>query len=85
MWIVNAALSRPYTFVVLALLIFILSPLIIMRTPTDIFRVRERGQAADQVRHHRNRALHVGAPHRFIGMMTHAALAAHEQHRHGTD
>ncbi len=37
MWIVKVALSRPYTFVVLALLIFILSPLIIMRTPTDIF------------------------------------------------
>ena len=37
MWIVKVALSRPYTFIVLALLIFILSPLIIMRTPTDIF------------------------------------------------
>jgi CzcA family heavy metal efflux pump len=37
MWIVKVALSRPYTFVVLALLIFILSPLIILRTPTDIF------------------------------------------------
>src|SRR5713101_8042329 len=37
MWIVKVALSRPYTFVVLALLIFMLSPLIIMRTPTDIF------------------------------------------------
>jgi multidrug efflux pump subunit AcrB len=31
------ALSRPYTFIVLALLIFILSPIIIERTPTDIF------------------------------------------------
>ena len=37
MWIVKVALSRPYTFIVLALLIFILSPIIIMRTPTDIF------------------------------------------------
>ena len=37
MWIVKVALSRPYTFVVLALLIFILSPIIILRTPTDIF------------------------------------------------
>jgi multidrug efflux pump subunit AcrB len=36
MWIVKVALSRPYTFIVLALL-FILSPLIILRTPTDIF------------------------------------------------
>src|SRR5919106_3791740 len=37
MWIVKVALSRPYTFIVLALLILILSPLIISRTPTDIF------------------------------------------------
>ena len=37
MWIVRIALSRPYTFIVLALLILILSPVVIMRTPTDIF------------------------------------------------
>jgi multidrug efflux pump subunit AcrB len=37
MWIVRLALDRPYTFVVLALLIFILSPVMILRTPTDIF------------------------------------------------
>ncbi len=37
MWIVKVALSRPYTFIVLALLILILSPVIILRTPTDIF------------------------------------------------
>ena len=37
MWIVKVALNRPYTFVVLALLIFILSPVILKRTPTDIF------------------------------------------------
>jgi multidrug efflux pump subunit AcrB len=37
MWIVRVALDRPYTFVVLALLILILSPVIILRTPTDIF------------------------------------------------
>ena len=37
MWIVNIALKRPYTFVVLALLILLVSPLVIMRTPTDIF------------------------------------------------
>src|ERR687891_1610336 len=37
MWIVKVALSRPYTFIVLALLILILSPLVILRTPTDIF------------------------------------------------
>ncbi len=37
MWIVRLALRRPYTFVVLALLILILGPLVILRTPTDIF------------------------------------------------
>jgi CzcA family heavy metal efflux pump len=37
MWIVRIALDRPYTFVVLSLLIMILSPLVILRTPTDIF------------------------------------------------
>ena len=37
MWIVNIALKRPYTFIVLALLILLVSPLVIMRTPTDIF------------------------------------------------
>jgi multidrug efflux pump subunit AcrB len=37
MWIVKVALDRPYTFIVLALLILLISPLVIMRTPTDIF------------------------------------------------
>jgi multidrug efflux pump subunit AcrB len=37
MWIVRIALDRPYTFVVLALLILILTPVVILRTPTDIF------------------------------------------------
>jgi multidrug efflux pump subunit AcrB len=37
MWIVKIALSRPYTFIVLALLILIMSPVMILRTPTDIF------------------------------------------------
>src|SRR6202021_3936456 len=37
MWIVRIALSRPYTFIVLALLILLISPLVISRTPTDIF------------------------------------------------
>ncbi len=37
MWIVSLALRRPYTFVVLALLILLISPLVILRTPTDIF------------------------------------------------
>ncbi|MFM0740432.1 efflux RND transporter permease subunit [Paraburkholderia xenovorans] len=37
MWIVKLALRRPYTFVVLAVLILIVGPLAILRTPTDIF------------------------------------------------
>ncbi|HTY79665.1 MAG TPA: efflux RND transporter permease subunit [Candidatus Bathyarchaeia archaeon] len=37
MWIVRIALERPYTFIVLALLILIVSPVVIARTPTDIF------------------------------------------------
>lgn len=37
MWIVRVALERPYTFIVLALLILLLSPVVILRTPTDIF------------------------------------------------
>jgi multidrug efflux pump subunit AcrB len=36
-WIVKLALDRPYTFIILALLILIMSPVTIMRTPTDIF------------------------------------------------
>jgi multidrug efflux pump subunit AcrB len=35
--IVRIALGRPYTFVVLALLILIIGPLAALRTPTDIF------------------------------------------------
>jgi multidrug efflux pump subunit AcrB len=37
MWLVRVALNRPYTFVVIALLILILAPVSILRTPTDIF------------------------------------------------
>jgi CzcA family heavy metal efflux pump len=37
MWIVRLALRRPYTFIVCALLLLIISPVAIMRTPTDIF------------------------------------------------
>ena len=37
MWIVRLALARPYTFVVLAILILIASPVAIDRMPTDIF------------------------------------------------
>jgi CzcA family heavy metal efflux pump len=37
MWIVALALRRPYTFVVMALLIIILTPITVLRTPVDIF------------------------------------------------
>ncbi len=36
-WFVRVALSRPYTFVVLALLILLFGPIAALRTPTDIF------------------------------------------------
>ncbi len=35
--LVRIALSRPYTFIVLALLLLIIGPLAALRTPTDIF------------------------------------------------
>jgi multidrug efflux pump subunit AcrB len=37
MWIVALALRRPYTFVVMALVIILLMPLVVFRTPVDIF------------------------------------------------
>jgi CzcA family heavy metal efflux pump len=37
MWIVRLALRRPYTFVVLSLLLFIIGPVVMLRTPVDIF------------------------------------------------
>src|SRR2546430_7464889 len=37
MWIVRLALRRPYTFVIVALLIVLLGVVTILRTPTDIF------------------------------------------------
>ena len=37
MWIVRLALARPYTFIVLALLLVLITPVVILRTPTDIF------------------------------------------------
>ena len=37
MWIVRLALRRPYTFVVMAILILVMGAIAIFRTPTDIF------------------------------------------------
>ncbi len=37
MWIVRLALRRPYTFVVAALVLVLLTPFVLLRMPTDIF------------------------------------------------
>jgi multidrug efflux pump subunit AcrB len=37
MWIVKLALRRPYTFVVLSLLLLLIAPVALLRTPVDIF------------------------------------------------
>jgi multidrug efflux pump subunit AcrB len=37
MWIVKLALRRPYTFVVFSLLLLLIAPVALLRTPTDIF------------------------------------------------
>src|SRR6476646_5590777 len=39
MWIVLLALRRPYTFIVMAMLLVLLGPFVLLRTPTDIFPV----------------------------------------------
>src|ERR1700737_3509227 len=37
MWIVEVALRRPYTFLVMALLILLATPLVLLKISTDIF------------------------------------------------
>ncbi len=37
MWIVEVALRRPYTFLVMALLILLATPLVLLKMSTDIF------------------------------------------------
>ena len=37
MWIVRIALTRPYTFIVAALVIILMTPIVLLRTPTDVF------------------------------------------------
>jgi multidrug efflux pump subunit AcrB len=37
MWIIRLALKRPYTFVVAALLLLLVTPFVLIKTPTDIF------------------------------------------------
>ncbi|MGF6837828.1 hypothetical protein QF001_001695 [Paraburkholderia youngii] len=82
MWIVKLALKRPYTFIVLAVLRFILGPLAIMRTPTDIFpQHRHTG------REHRmnvQRLLgprHGAANHLELRARTHFGRRQHRAHR----
>ena len=36
MWIIRLALSRPYTFVVTALLLLLVTPFVLIGTPTDV-------------------------------------------------
>src|SRR3979490_1968516 len=37
MWIVRLALARPYTFIVLSVVLLLISPVVLLRTPVDIF------------------------------------------------
>jgi len=46
MWIVRLALRRPYTFIVMSMLILILGVLSIFRTPIDIFSRRRYSRIA---------------------------------------
>ncbi|CAB3802234.1 efflux RND transporter permease subunit [Pararobbsia alpina] len=36
MWIVNVALKRPYTFIVMAILILLATPFVLLKTPVDV-------------------------------------------------
>ena len=37
MWIVKLALARPYTFIVFSLVLLLIAPVVLLRTPVDIF------------------------------------------------
>src|SRR5260370_31491365 len=37
MWIVKLALARPYTFIVFSVVLLLISPVVLLRTPIDIF------------------------------------------------
>src|SRR5579862_9044555 len=37
MWIVRVALNRPYTFIVFALVVILITPFVLQHTPVDIF------------------------------------------------
>src|SRR6267142_509499 len=38
MWIVKLALARPYTFIVFSLVLLLISTVVLLRTPVDIFQ-----------------------------------------------
>ena len=59
--LVRIALSRPYTFVVLALLLLIIGPLAALRTPTDEAR-RPLHRAADAIGRRLGRQVASGEP-----------------------
>jgi len=50
-WIVRVALDRPYTFVVLALLILVISPLVILRTRVGMQALSQIGGPGAGGRH----------------------------------
>ena len=61
--IVRIALKRPYTFVVMAMLILLIGPLAALRTPTDIFPRSHPGDRGG-LELHRPAARRDGAAHR---------------------
>jgi hypothetical protein len=55
MWIVRLALRRPYTFVVAALILLLLTPYLLLRTPTDIFpsiNIEKSGTRKEELLYH---------------------------------
>ena len=42
MWIVNVALKRPYTFIVMAILILLATPFVLLTTPVDVLPVEAK-------------------------------------------
>jgi hypothetical protein len=48
MWIVRVALKRPYTFVVAALQLLLITPFLLMRTPTDTSKCPIKPQSSER-------------------------------------
>jgi hypothetical protein len=49
MWIIRVALKRPCTFAVAALLLLLVTPFVLMRTPTDTGNCRIKPQAVNDL------------------------------------